>query len=92
MITENNIAPYPFENDGTFTDTMYPGGGNQLAELAIHDAGYFNAGTHANKISLEGGSFPCGLIKLTCFDEVSIIVNLVPGTHRGYLAESMTEM
>jgi len=25
MITENNIAPYPFENDGTHLDTMYPG-------------------------------------------------------------------
>ena len=37
MITENNIAPYPFENDGVRTDTMYPGGANQGTGLQIHD-------------------------------------------------------
>ncbi len=92
MITENTIAPYPFENDGNNFDTQYPGGANQMAELTIHDVNYFNAGTHANKVSLEGGSFPCGLIKITSADELAIIVNLIPGSHRGYMAESMVDM
>jgi hypothetical protein len=37
MISENNIAPYPFENDGINLDTMYPGGANQLTGLELHD-------------------------------------------------------
>jgi len=37
MISENNIAPYPFENDGVHVDTMYPNGANQLSGLQIHD-------------------------------------------------------
>ncbi len=37
MITENNIAPYPFENDGTNVDTMYPNGANQFSGMQLHD-------------------------------------------------------
>ncbi len=92
MISENNIAPYPFENDGTHTDTMYPGGANQLSGLMGHDIGYFNAGTNANKFQLSGGNFPCGLIKFESAVACVVKVTLVPGTHRGYLAEPMTEM
>lgn len=94
LTSENNIAPYPFENDGTHTDTMYPGGANQLSECRIVGAAYFNAGTNANKIVIEGDTFPCGLVELynSSDDNVSLIVHMVPGTHRGYLAEPMTEM
>ena len=94
MIAENNIAPYPFENDGTNTDTMYPGGANQLPALRVVDAAYFNAGTNANKVTLQGDSFPCGLIEINnaTNESLGLIIHLVPGTHRGYLAEPMTEM
>lgn len=93
-IETQDQPPYPYENDGTNTDTMYPGGQTQLSALRLHDAGYFSSGTNSNKITLEGGTFPCGLINLynAATDNVSMIVTLVPGTHRGYLAESMTEM
>ena len=42
MITENNVAPYPFENGpvaggGLYTDTQYPGGANQLNLMQLHD-------------------------------------------------------
>lgn len=37
MITENNLSPYPFENDGVNLDTMYPGGANQAPGLQVHD-------------------------------------------------------
>jgi hypothetical protein len=99
MITENNLAPYPFENDGTNIDTMYPGGANQLSALEFHDfVNIFETNaTHGVGIQrLKGGNFPCGLI---CIDHTPseaanllIQVDLVPGHHRGYLAESMTEM
>lgn len=85
-------APYPYEGDGTNIDTMYPGGQTQLPALQIHDAGYFNAGTNANKLTLEGGTFPCGLMEIVSSEACTILITLVPGSHRGYLAESMTEM
>jgi hypothetical protein len=95
MITENNIAPYPFENDGVHTDTMYPGGANQLATLQYHDSAIISATTIGGVTTLKGGNFPCGLIRIaSVIDTPGTIlqVNLVPGNHRGYLCESMTEM
>ena len=99
MITENNIAPYPFENDGVNPDTMYPGGANQLLGAEIHDISNIystSATTSIGQTRLKGGNFPCGLIALNWAPETShncvIMVDLIPGAHRGYLAESMQEM
>jgi len=99
LTTENTIAPYPFENDGTNLDTMYPGGANQLEGLQIHDASSYGATTIGGSTRLKGGNFPCGLIKITHAvsnesqaHNLAIIIDLVPGNHRGYLCESMTEM
>jgi hypothetical protein len=97
MITENNIAPYPFENDGTATDTMYPGGANQLSTLEIHDSEYVTGTTIGGTTRLKGGNFPCGIVAIAtnAFDQDDLLlvqVNLVPGNHRGYLCEPMTEM
>jgi len=100
MIDENNIAPYPFENDGTHLDTMYPGGANQLTGLEWHDFGQIYATSDTTNVGitrLKGGNFPCGLIR---FDwapsgeaaNLVIQVDLIPGNHRGYLCEPMTEM
>ena len=101
LTTENDQAPYPFENGeipgapGTYwTDTQYPGGANQLTGLQFVDAAYFNATDNANKLYLKGDNFPCGLVRVTSTadSDVTLVVDLVPGTHRGYLCESMTEM
>lgn len=101
MISENNIAPYPFENDGVHTDTMYPGGANQLSTLEIHDVDFITGTTVGGTTRMKGGNFPCGLIAigLSGFegtpakpDGFLVQVDLVPGTHRGYLCEPMTEM
>ncbi len=97
MISENNIAPYPFENDGTHLDTMYPGGANQASFLEIHDAEKVTGTTIGGTTRLKGGNFPCGLIRIhsTNVSEATTVVlylSLVPGDHRGYLCEPMTEM
>jgi hypothetical protein len=99
MITENNIAPYPFENDGVNLDTMYPGGANQLTGLQIHDFDYITGTTVGGRTYLNGGLFPCGLMKISITNgnpegtkAFDIQLNLVPGHHRGYLCEPMTEM
>jgi len=98
MVTENNQAPYPYEDDGTHIDTMYPGGANQLQGLQIHDSAYLTTTTIGGTTFLKGGNFPCGLIKISS-DVVStsgltpiLYIDLVPGNHRGYLCEPMTEM
>jgi len=99
MVSENNIAPYPFENDGVHTDTMYPGGANQLSGLQIHDSTSYGATTIGGSTRTKGGNFPCGLVKITHAvtaesqaHNMLLYIDLIPGNHRGYLCESMTEM
>ena len=99
MISENNIAPYPFENDGVHTDTMYPGGANQMTGLEWHDIARLHSTAGTSSIGtqmVKGGNFPCGLMAINWTpDEAANLVfqvNLIPGNHRGYLCEPMTEM
>jgi hypothetical protein len=95
MISENNIAPYPFENDGVNLDTMYPGGANQLATLQYHDSALISGTTIGGITRLKGGNFPCGLIRVSSNIDAPntvLVVDLIPGSHRGYLCEPMTEM
>jgi hypothetical protein len=97
-LAENNIAPYPFENDGTATDTQYPGGANQLPGLEVHDIESVTSTTVGGQTRIKGGNFPCGLIRVVCAKSSSgptqpvLQVDLVPGSHRGYLCEPMTDM
>ena len=98
MITENNIAPYPFENDGVHTDTQYPGGQNNASILQLHDQEYITGTTIGGTTRLKGGNFPCGLVKISIVNlgaaaiDATLQLDLVPGHHRGYLCEPMTEM
>jgi hypothetical protein len=94
LTTENNLAPYPFENDGANTTTMYPGGADQLPGLQFVDGAYFSTAENANKIYCKGDNFPCGLVRIVQNTEqqLTMAIDLVPGTHRGYLCEPMTEM
>ncbi len=99
MITENNIAPYPFENDGVNLDTMYPNGANQLTGLQIHDVDTITGTTVGGITRIKGGLFPCGLVRVDVQNQstdtsmgVNLLIELVPGHHRGYLCEPMTDM
>ena len=95
MRTENNIAPYPFENDGVNADTMYPGGANQASALVLHDQLNVTGTTVSNSVRARGGQFPAGLIRIrkdATLDGAFLQVHLVPGSHRGYLCEPMTDM
>jgi len=95
---ENNKAPYPFENDSIHTDTMYPGGANQLSGLQIHDYSQITNTSLSSTTRLKGGNFPCGLIRYNVSNTgdstmfITLMLDMVPGPHRGYLCESMTEM
>lgn len=102
MVSENNVAPYPFENGpivggGTYGDTQYPGGANQLQGLQYHDQSSITPSTIGGHTFLKGGNFPCGLMRFTwnpsdTTANLAIQIDLVPGNHRGYLCEPMTEM
>jgi hypothetical protein len=99
LTTENNLAPYPFEGAPGITDTMYPNGANQLSGLQIHSSEFISGTTVGGTTRIKGGNFPCGLIGITQFQEaeggpfgVILEIDLVPGNHRGYLCEPMTEM
>lgn len=94
LIYENNQAPYPFENDGLHTDTMYPGGANQGPGPAEHDFGFVTSTTVGAATQLSGGNFQGGLIKLNLdHDGTSLLqVHLVPGPHRGYMCQKMQDV
>lgn len=89
--------PYPYEGDGTSVKTMYPGGEMQMPGLQVHDTLNFTSTNIAATAYGKGGNFPCGLIRFKCTntqqDEGTfvILIDMVPGDHRGYLAERMTE-
>ena len=89
--------PYPFENDGTNLDTMYPGGETQAPQLEHHHQMLFTGTNNTGVLNymVPGGNFPCGLIRIDAItgqDNFSLELELVPGHHRGYLCEPMTEM
>ncbi len=99
MITENTQAPYPFENDGTHTDTMYPGGANQLSGSQIAIFEYVTGSTIGGNTHIPAETFPCGLIRIdllnydqTNYQKNILQIKLVPGPHRGYMCQPMQEM
>jgi len=73
MITENNIAPYPFENDGVHVDTMYPNGESQLSGMQYHDIEFQSPTTIGGTTRLKGGMFPCGLIRIDMLQDAGVV-------------------
>ncbi len=97
MTSENNKAPYPFEDGTIFFDTQYPGGANQAPGLEVHDTTFVTNTTIAGRSYLRGGQFYGGLIRFKNFmsdpESITVVqVHLVPGPHRGYMARSMQDV
>ena len=86
----NDDLPYP--------QVDYPGGATQAPSLALHDTNGITGTTIGGVTRLKGGNFPCGLVRVSFVNSgdltgnIALLVDLVPGNHRGYLAEPMTEM
>jgi hypothetical protein len=76
----------------------YPNGEGNAPGVQIHDFQLVTGTTVGGTTWFSGGTFPCGLIKLTHenFDTqnvtVTIQVQLVPGQHRGYLCQPMQDV
>ncbi len=94
MITENNQAPYPYEGDGTSTDTQYPGGANQAPGLQEEALAFVTSTTVGGRTQIPGSNFQGGLInlELTHTGSSVIQVHLVPGPHRGYMCQLMQDV
>lgn len=92
---KNDELPYP--------QVDYPGGETQMPGLQVHDFVNIFETNAVNGLGiqrLKGGNFPCGLMAIdwtqpsegALASSLSIQIDLVPGNHRGYLCEPMTEM
>ena len=85
----NDNLPYP--------QVDYPGGETQSPSMQLHALATSTGTTVGGMTTVKGGTFPCGLIKLSIQNNDSIArgyvltIDLVPGTHRGYMCESMLE-
>lgn len=96
LIETGDQPPYPYEGDGINPDTMYPGGETNAGNLVTHDFDTITGTTVGSMSRMKGGNFPCGLMNFIVVPEatsgITIQIDLVPGNHRGYLCEPMTEM
>lgn len=78
--------------------TSYPGQGSNGPTSYVHDTAFISGTTVGGQSYLRGGEFPCGLMRFDVSNSdasaknIVIEIDLIPGPHRGYLAESMTEM
>ena len=78
--------------------SVYPGAPGSGATSYVHDTAFISATTVGGTSYLKGGEFPCGLMRFDVVNNDSasknivIEIDLIPGPHRGYLCESMTEM
>ena len=88
-VDKNDEMPY--------NGTLYPGQGANGPGPFIHDISNISATTLGGQTRIKGGSFPCGLIKFEWTNEtalsqnVIIQIDLIPGTHRGYMCEKMED-
>lgn len=84
-------------DDLPYDQVNYPGGETNLAGTEIVGYSFLNnsANTGIGQSRVMGSNFPCGLIRLDSSLSggfLNVQVHMVPGHHRGYLAEPMQEM
>ncbi len=87
---DNDQAPYPIGAEDS-ADAYYPGGPLEQPGLQIHSFCNFTTTTVSGKNSIMGGLFQNGLMKFinTTGSDVSMVVHMMPGSHRGYFCEEM---
>ncbi len=90
------VANAEFRNDELpYNQDQYPGSALNAPDLELVNRIILNtSSTVPGKYTLAGSNFPCGLVKIKneANNSFDLLVHLVPGTHRGYMAESMMEM
>ncbi len=96
---EEIITAAAFRNDELpYDQTEYPGGAvNAPTTELIHDLVLNPASSIPATFKLSGTNLPCGLLRIDADNAgagipFNLLVHLVPGTHRGYMAEPMQDM
>ena len=87
VVGKNDELPYVQDD--------YPGGPTQAPTLQYHDSAIISGTTIGGVTHMKGGNFPCGLVRISSNIDTPntvFVVDLIPGNHRGYLCEPMTEM
>jgi len=80
-----------------YDQTNYPGGGNNFSQLETQGYVLNQSTVGVNTYNTGPFTAPCGIIRFDFHDQAAsdqfniVTVELVPGTHRGYLAETMEE-
>ncbi len=100
MFNDGNANPEILQNATDTNDDLpydqdeYPGGEGNAPGLQLVTAHKVTGTTVSNRFNIRGFMAPCGLIKLTNDTGVTaeVQVHLVPGKHRGYMAEPMQDM
>jgi len=103
MFDVGNDIPESLENATDRNDELpydqvnYPGGSLNMPGLQFHDQSAITPSTIGGHTFLKGGNFPCGLMRFNwnpsdVTANIAIQIDLVPGAHRGYMCEPMTEM
>ena len=85
---DNDRPPYALGPAGSSSE-FYPGGSQEQPGLQMHSFCNFTGTTVSGKNSIMGGVFQQGLIKFTNSTDsnLSVIIHMVPGSHRGYMVE-----
>ena len=83
----NDDLPYDQDN--------YPGANTITPNMQLHDYANITGTTIGGKTSMSGSNFKCGLVRIehsvtAGSNNLICLLHLVPGNHRGYLAERMT--
>ncbi len=90
VIEDDNDRP-PYANPSSGSTAYYPGGSQEQPDLQVHSFCNFTPTTVSAKNRIQGGMFQNGLLKIVNGSDatLSLIVHLMPGTHRGYYCEEM---
>lgn len=92
LVTQNAIYN---NNELPYDQDEYPGGSTNAPNVESHRLVTFTASNTSGGgiIPIAGGNFPCGLIEITNLSDspLTLQIILAPGSHRGYLAETMEE-
>ncbi len=89
-VNRNDELPYD--------QAAYPGSATNGDGLQYHDTAFLTGTTVSSKVLINGTNVPCGLLRIQqnitvpAGESAVLLVHLVPGNHRGYLCEPMTEM
>lgn len=87
---DNDRPPYAVSPEQT-ANNFYPGGAQEFPGLQLHAFETVSTTTVGGRTVAPGGVFMCGLMKIenTTGAGANLILQLVPGYHRGYLCEEL---